>query len=69
MSECKKELNKKNCTCTYNCAKKGICCECIKSHLEDNELPGCVFAHVSKTAEASYDRSFKHFAKLVSEKK
>jgi hypothetical protein len=65
MSECKKELNKKNCSCTYDCSKKGICCECIKSHLQDNELPGCVFAKINKKAEASYDRSFEHFAKLV----
>ena len=62
---CKKDEIRKYCTCTYDCNKKGICCECIKSHLKDNELPGCVFAKIDKKAEASYDRSFKHFAKLV----
>ena len=64
--ECKKELNKKDCTCTYlRCNRRGLCCECIKYHLENNELPGCVFAKISKDAEASYDRSFEYFARLV----
>lgn len=64
--DCKKEINKKNCACTYtNCLRKGICCECIKYHLENNELPGCVFAKINKSAEKCYDRSFEHFAKLI----
>lgn len=63
--DCKKELNKKNCTCTYDCNRKGICCECISYHLKHNELPGCAFAKLDKTAEKTYDRSFEHFAKLV----
>lgn len=65
MVDCKKEGNLSFCTCTYGCAKRGTCCECIQSHLSNNELPGCVFAKISKEAEASYDRSFEHFAKLV----
>lgn len=63
--QCKKDENKLNCTCTYNCNKRGICCECIASHLKHNELPGCVFAKLDKSAEKSYDRSFENFAKLV----
>jgi len=63
--ECKKNFNKKDCPCTYDCGTRGICCECIREHLENNELPGCVFAKISKSAEATYDRSFEHFAKLV----
>jgi len=63
---CKKDEIRKYCTCTYlNCNRRGICCECIKYHLSNNELPGCVFAKLSKDAEKTYDRSFKHFAKLV----
>ena len=64
--ECKKDINKENCICTYSCSKKGICCECIKYHLANRELPACCF---SKEAEATYDRSFEHFVKLVQEEK
>ncbi len=61
--ECKKEENLKKCKCTYNsCARQGICCECIEYHLGKRQLPGCCF---TKKAEASFDRSFEHFAKLV----
>jgi len=59
--ECKKELNKINCPCTYDCAKKGICCECIKFHRERNELPACYF---SKEQEKTYDRSIKYFLSI-----
>ena len=52
--ECKKEINLKNCNCTSNCSKKGVCCECIAYHRERNELPACYF---SKEKEATYDRS------------
>jgi len=59
--ECKKDQNKKGCPCTYEgCPRKGICCECLKHHLQNKELPACCF---SKEAERSYDRSFENFAK------
>jgi len=61
--ECKKEQNLKKCACTYEpCSRKGICCECISYHLQSRELPGCCF---SQKAEATYDRSFEHFARLL----
>ena len=61
--ECKKEKNLEKCTCTYtSCAKQGICCECIAYHLKSRQLPGCAFP---PDAEATYDRSFEYFAKLV----
>ena len=60
--ECQKEKNLENCNCTYPCSKKGICCECLKSHLRNRELPACCF---SSSAEKTYDRSFEHFVKLV----
>ena len=61
--ECNKEKNLTRCNCTYDpCSRKGICCECISYHLKMRELPGCVF---SEKAEATYDRSFEHFARLV----
>jgi Domain of unknown function (DUF6485) len=60
--ECNKESNLENCNCTYPCSKKGICCECISYHLEMRQLPACCFP---KEAEATYDRSFEYFARLV----
>ncbi len=65
--ECKQEKNRNHCPCTYEpCARKGICCECISYHLNMRQLPGCCF---TKEAEATYDRSFEHFARLVTEGK
>ena len=58
--ECKKEQNLKNCNCTYSCPRKGICCECIKHHRENGELPACYF---SKDQEKTYDRSTGYFIK------
>jgi len=60
--KCKKDLNKKSCNCTYEpCPRKGICCECIKYHRENNELPACYFP---KNIEKSYDRSIERFIRL-----
>ena len=65
--ECKKEQNLEECNCTYEpCARKGICCECISYHLSSRQLPGCCFA---TDKEATYDRSFEHFARLVQSEK
>jgi hypothetical protein len=44
----------------------GVCCECLTYHLRSRQLPGCCFP---PEAEATYDRSFKHFARLVMENK
>ena len=60
--ECKQTQNAANCACTYaTCGKRGLCCECIASHLANKELPGCCFP---PEAEKSYDRSFANFAKV-----
>ena len=59
--ECKKEINQKNCNCTYPCQRKGICCECIKHHREKGELPACYFP---KEYEKTYDRSIEYFLEL-----
>ena len=64
--ECKKEFNKQNCNCTYPCSKKGICCDCLRNHMKNRELPACFFP---KDIEKTYDRSFETFAKLVLDKK
>ncbi|HLD58060.1 MAG TPA: DUF6485 family protein [archaeon] len=56
--ECKKASNAKNCSCTYACEKKGLCCECIVYHRKRNEIPACFF---SKSAEKTFDRSIGFF--------
>jgi len=59
--ECNKERNSERCGCTYTaCDKRGVCCECIQSHLASRQLPGCCFP---PKAEKTYDRSFKAFAR------
>ena len=61
--ECNKTRNLEACNCSYEpCSRKGVCCECISYHLESRQLPGCCFP---ADAERKYDRSFAHFAKLV----
>ena len=59
------ELNKQDCTCTYDCSKKGKCCECIKYHRELGQLPGCLFP---PEAERTYDRSIRKFIEVMSGK-
>ncbi|MGD2249395.1 MAG: DUF6485 family protein [Candidatus Methanofastidiosia archaeon] len=57
-----RERNLKECNCTWtSCSKKGICCECIKSHRERGELPGCYFPD---DVEKTYDRSIERFISL-----
>ena len=48
------------CPCTYNCSKRGKCCECIANHVAHNEFPACFF---SKEGELKYDRSFEQLKK------
>jgi hypothetical protein len=61
--ECKRDVNLENCTCSAGgCPRQGICCDCVQYHLRNRQLPGCFF---SPEAERTYDRSFEHFAQLV----
>ena len=61
--ECNQAKNLQRCNCSYEpCPRKGICCECIEYHLRSRQLPACCFP---ADAEAKYDRSFGHFARLV----
>ena len=66
MAECPNvEVNMKQCNCSYDpCSRKGNCCKCLRYHLSSKELPGCCFPD---SAERTYDRSFSHFARLVTE--
>jgi len=57
--ECSVEKNKTKCTCTYEpCRRKGLCCECLTYHREQDELPGCLFP---PEVERTYDRSITRF--------
>ena len=57
--ECSVEKNKTKCTCTYEpCRRKGLCCECLTYHREQDELPGCLFP---PEVERTYDRSIARF--------
>ena len=62
--ECNQTKNIERCNCSYDpCPRKGVCCECIAYHLKSRQLPGCCFPN---DAEKTFDRSFEHFADLVS---
>jgi len=62
MADCaNKKRNLEFCGCTYtSCGNRGVCCDCIQSHIQKKQLPGCCFP---PDAEKTYDRSFKAFAK------
>ncbi len=54
-----KTKNLKNCNCSYEpCPRKGICCECVRYHNANNEIPACFFPN---EAERTFDRSREHF--------
>lgn len=51
--------NETNCACTYtSCPTHGVCCDCLRKHLAQQQLPGCCFP---PEVERTYDRSFKKF--------
>lgn len=61
--ECKKQMNARRCNCSYpGCSRKGICCDCLRYHLDMRQLPGCCFPDEQ---ERTYNRSFERFAQLV----
>lgn len=57
MTDCSNQLP---CACTYTCDKRHKCCECVASHRDKNEIPGCFF---SVAGEKTYDRSIAAFIK------
>ena len=63
--DCIKEKNLTRCNCSYESSpRKGNCCECLRYHAGMRQLPAFVFPD---DAERTYDRSFEHFARLVSQ--
>ncbi len=61
--ECTQKANLKNCTCTYDCERRGKCCDCVAYHRRNGELPGCFF---DAKSEGTYDRSIRNFVKCHS---
>jgi len=62
--ECLKEKNKESCGCTYGCPTSGMCCQCVRHHRANGEIPGCFFP---RNAEKTYDRSIANFIKSMTE--
>ena len=63
--DCSRQANLDHCSCTYEpCPRKGKCCDCIEFHLAMRELPACAF---DERSERTYDRSFEHFSRLVTQ--
>lgn len=60
--DCRKEVNMHECTCTYPCERRGLCCECVQYHRSRNEIPGCFFP---LNAEKTYDRSIRKYIESV----
>ncbi|MHC4472590.1 MAG: DUF6485 family protein [Planctomycetota bacterium] len=61
--DCKRDEILERCNCSYEpCERKGNCCDCLAYHLRMRQLPACCFPD---DAERTYDRSFAHFARLV----
>jgi hypothetical protein len=64
--ECNIAKNRSKCNCTYEgCSKKGKCCECIRSHWSNKELPACLFP---PEIEKTYDRSLAAFIEYWKDK-
>lgn len=60
--ECNKSKNMKDCNCTYEpCSRKGKCCECLRYHMQMQQLPACYFP---PDVEKTYDRSYARFIKI-----
>ena len=63
--DCKKDINKAKCNCTFACSRKGMCCDCLAYHRNKGELPGCYFPD---DYEKNGDRSIQSFIRLVEER-
>jgi hypothetical protein len=59
--DCKQESNRKICSCSFSCSRKGICCECLHYHRHLGELPACYFPD---DIESTGDRGIERFINL-----
>ena len=61
------EKNLADCNCTYgSCARKGLCCECVRYHRAKGHLPACYFP---PEAEKTFDRSIENFIEVYQRNK
>jgi hypothetical protein len=60
MNSCpNQKRNLQDCNCSYGaCSRKGLCCECLRYHRQNREIPACFFPDKS---EKTYDRSITAF--------
>jgi hypothetical protein len=65
MKTCTKEKNLEFCNCSYPCSKKGICCDCLRYHRKNGELPACYFPD---DIEKGYDRSIENFISIFQQR-
>ena len=63
--ECKQSENSKHCTCTADCPRHGLCCECVAYHRNKNQIPGCFF---DKKGEAAWNRNVDFFIECHNKK-
>jgi hypothetical protein len=64
---CNETKNLKGCNCSYEpCSRKGNCCECLRYHRAQGELPACFFPN---DLERTFDRSYGCFARAVRERR
>lgn len=57
--------NLSHCTCSYSCGRRGRCCECLRHHLEHQQLPACCFPpEMGDTGE----RAIEKFVEFYSQK-
>ncbi len=61
------DKNMSRCPCSYpGCSRKGMCCECLRYHLANDEVPACFFP---PEAEKTYDRSIEYFIEVYRQRK
>lgn len=66
MKECNSSQNAMRCNCTWEpCSRKGVCCECLRYHWNQQELPACFFPN---DVERTYDRSLRRFLQAYAKK-
>jgi hypothetical protein len=59
--DCAKAQNAAKCPCSnLDCERRGLCCQCLSTHLAHKTLPRCCFPAEPATPPG---RSFQDFAK------
>jgi len=54
--------NVKECACPKTtCPNHGLCCNCIKKHRENDQLPYCLFPEKDKSVEHYYSKLQERF--------